>query len=277
MSPDTVARIADAAAALRGRRIAVLTGAGVSTDSGIPDYRGSGAPVRNPMTIDRFMAQTDDDRRRYWAGGQLGWKQFAATHPNVAHYTLTQWEDAGIVTGVLTQNVDGLHLRAGSRRVIELHGSGRRIACVTCGQMYDRRDLSERIVADNPDFADVNDVALGPDGDVTPESTANFVVPTCTVCGGILRPDVVFFGEFIPAERFRRAEGVLAAADALLVAGSSLVVNSGVRFVERARRRDLPVVIVNRGATRMDAVATVKLDAGTADVLPALTDALFAG
>lgn len=271
------AAVATAVDALRGKRIAVLTGAGVSTDSGIPDYRGAGAPPRDPMTIDRFMAQTDADRRRYWAGGQLGWKQFAATKPNVAHFTLADLEQRGLVTGVLTQNVDGLHLRAGSKRVIELHGSGRRIACITCGQLYDRRDLSARIIADNPAFADVGDMELGPDGDVTPQSTADFVVPTCTVCGGMLRPDVVFFGEFIPGERFRRAEGVLAAADALLVAGSSLVVNSGVRFVERARRRNLPVVIVNRGATRMDAVATVKIDAGTADILPALTQALLAG
>lgn len=269
--------ISAAADVLRGRSMTVLTGAGISTDSGIPDYRGAGAPVRVPMTIERFKTQDDADRRRYWVGGQLGWKQFNETQPNIAHTTLALWERLGLANGILTQNVDGLHFRAGSRRVIELHGTARRIVCMQCAQVFDRRSLSERIERENPGFGSDVAIELGPDGDVTPASTEGFIVPTCTNCGGILRPDVVFFGEFIPADRFQRAERLLQRSDALLIAGSSLTVNSGVRFVERARKRGIPVVIVNRGATRMDHVATMTIDAGTADVLPALTTQLQAG
>lgn len=271
---DVRAAVEAAAEVLTGRRIAVLTGAGISTDSGIPDYRGTGAPVRTPMTVERFLAQDDAGRRRYWAGGQLGWKQFAATEPNAGHAALADWERRGWSSGIVTQNVDGLHSRAGSSRVVELHGAGRRIVCIDCGQMYDRRALSERIERDNPWIRDVTDVELGPDGDVLPARTDDFVVPVCTVCGGMLRPDVVFFGEYIPAERFRAAEGIVADADALVIAGTSLTVNSGIRILERARRRALPVVIVNRGGTRADARATLAIDGGTSEILPALTAAL---
>lgn len=258
---------------LAGRRVAVLTGAGVSTDSGIPDYRGRGAPVRTPMTAQAFLA-SEDSRRRYWVGSHLGWKAFAAAAPNAGHRALAQLENDGVVTGVITQNVDGLHVRAGSRRVVELHGTMRRVFCTHCGQVFDRRDLAARVEADNPWIAIPENVALGPDGDVLPESTDGFRIPACTVCGGMLKPDVVFFGEFIPAEKFREAEQLVRTSDALLVAGSSLVVNSGIRFVERARRRRIPVVIVNRGETRADGRATVKIDAGTSDILRALADAL---
>ena len=258
---------------LAGRRIAVLTGAGVSTDSGIPDYRGRGAPVRTPMTAQAFLA-SEQSRRRYWVGSHLGWKAFASAEPNAGHRALAKLEADGIATGVITQNVDGLHVRAGSRRVVELHGTMRRVFCTHCGQVFDRRDLAARVEADNPWIAVPENVALGPDGDVLPESTDGFRIPACTVCGGMLKPDVVFFGEFIPAEKFREAEQLVRTSDALIVAGSSLVVNSGIRFVERARRRRLPVVIVNRGETRADARATVKVDAGTSDVLRALAEAL---
>jgi NAD-dependent SIR2 family protein deacetylase len=259
--------------ALSGHRLAILTGAGVSTDSGIPDYRGEGAPVRTPMTFQHFLA-SEDARRRYWVGSHLGWRTFAAAEPNAGHAAIAELERSGRATGVITQNVDGLHPRAGSRRVVELHGTMRRVLCLHCGQIFDRRDLAERVERDNPWLQTPDEVLLGPDGDVRPDTVAGFRIPACTVCGGMLKPDVVFFGEFVPAEKFREAEQLVATSDALIVAGSSLVVNSGVRLVERARRRRLPVVIINRGATRADARASVKIDAGTSDVLTALVERL---
>jgi NAD-dependent SIR2 family protein deacetylase len=259
--------------ALAGHRIAVLTGAGVSTDSGIPDYRGEGAPVRTPMTVQQFLG-SDAARRRYWVGSHLGWRAFAASAPNDGHRALADLETRGVTTGVITQNVDGLHLRAGSRRVVELHGTMRRVRCLHCGQVFDRRDVGRRVEADNPWITVPDGVQLGPDGDVLPASSDGFVVPDCSVCGGMLKPDVVFFGEFVPPERFAEAEQLVHGSDALLVAGSSLAVNSGVRLVERARRRRLPIVIVNRGQTRADATATVKVDGGTTEVLRALAAAL---
>lgn len=258
---------------LAGRRIAVLTGAGVSTDSGIPDYRGAGAPVRTPMTAQQFLA-SDDARRRYWVGSHLGWRAFAAARPNDGHVALADLESSGLVSGVITQNVDGLHLRAGSSRVVELHGTMRRVFCLHCGQVFDRRDLAERVERDNPWITVPDSVELGPDGDVLPATSDGFVIPRCTVCEGTLKPDVVFFGEFVPREKFAEAEQLVRTSDALVVAGSSLVVNSGVRLVERARRRRLPVVIVNRGATRSDLKATVKIEGGTTEVLRALADEL---
>jgi len=258
---------------LAGRKIAVLTGAGVSTDSGIPDYRGKGAPTRTPMTAQQFLSSADA-RRRYWVGSHLGWKVFAAAQPNDGHRALADLESAGVANGVVTQNVDGLHVRAGSGRVVELHGTIRRVGCLQCGQVFDRRDLAERVEADNPWITLPENVELGPDGDVTPASADGFVVPVCSVCGGTLKPDVVFFGEYIPVEKFREAEQLVHASDALVVAGSSLVVNSGIRLVERARRKRLPVVIVNRGATRADQRAAVKIDGGTSDVLKAFAERL---
>jgi NAD-dependent SIR2 family protein deacetylase len=207
-------------------------------------------------------------------GSQLGWRAFAAAEPNAGHRALADLEQNGIATGVVTQNVDGLHVRAGSRRVVELHGTMRRVFCTHCGQVFDRRDLAERVEAENPWITVPESVALGPDGDVLPESTDGFVIPACTVCGGMLKPDVVFFGEYIPAEKFREAEQLVHASEGLVIAGSSLVVNSGIRLLERARRRRLPVVIVNRGETRADARASVKIDAGTSEVLRALAEAL---
>ncbi|MGW9111928.1 Sir2 family NAD-dependent protein deacetylase [Microbacterium sp. NPDC055683] len=267
------AQIGRAIDALAGRRVAVLTGAGVSTDSGIPDYRGEGAPKRNPMTAQTFLSD-EAARRRYWVGSHLGWRAFAAAQPNAGHTALAALERGGVASGVVTQNVDGLHLRAGSHRVVELHGTMRRVLCTQCGQVFDRRDVGERVERDNPWITVPENVELGPDGDVLPSSSDGFVVPDCTVCGGMLKPDVVFFGEFIPAEKFREAEQLVATSDALLVAGSSLVVNSGIRLVERARRRRLPVVIVNRGETRADRRATVKVDAGTSEALTAFASAL---
>ena len=258
---------------LRGRRIAVLTGAGVSTDSGIPDYRGEGAPVRTPMTFQQYLGDTEY-RKRYWAGSHLGWKRFAGSAPNAGHLALAQLEAHGVTNGVITQNVDGLHLRAGSERVVDLHGSMDRVTCLQCGQMYARADIASRLTAANPWLDRDGEVPLNPDGDVQIENYDDFVVPDCSVCGGVLKPDVVFFGEFVPLERFSEATALVQRAEALVIAGSSLVVNSGIRLLEKATRRKLPVIIINRGITKGDGRAAVKIEAGTSETLEALVERL---
>jgi len=258
---------------LAGRTVAALTGAGVSTDSGIPDYRGEGAPVRTPMTFQQFVADIDY-RRRYWAGSHLGWRRFSAAEPNSGHVALADLELAGVVDGVITQNVDGLHLRAGSRRVVDLHGSMDRVVCLTCGQYYARGGVAEQILAANPWIESPEAVELSPDGDVEVKDASGFVIPECTVCGGILKPDVVFFGEFVPKEKFAEATALLQSADALLIAGSSLVVNSGIRLLDQAVRRKIPIVIVNRGVTKGDSRASVKIEAGTSETLVSLLERL---
>ncbi|WP_022880717.1 Sir2 family NAD-dependent protein deacetylase [Gryllotalpicola ginsengisoli] len=267
---QTVGTSLDAAVdALAGRTVAVLTGAGISTDSGIPDYRGEGAPKRTPMTIEQFLS-SPRARKRYWAGSHLGYPLFDAARPNAGHRALAELEAAGIVNGVITQNVDGLHVRAGSRRVVPLHGSMDRVLCLSCGQVFARPDISARIEAANPWLAKPDAVTINPDGDAEVSDVDDFVVPDCTVCGGPLKPDVVFFGEFVPVDRFDEAKALIASADALLVAGSSLVVNTGIRLIEQARRRRLPIVVINRGVTKGDQRATVKIDGGTTENLTAL-------
>ncbi len=259
---------------LRGRRVAVLTGAGISTDSGIPAYRGIGARTRaRPMTIQTYL-EDEAARRRYWLGGHLGWRAFSAPDPNPGHRALSRLEQAGAVSGIVTQNVDGLHLRAGSTRVVELHGTMHRVLCLDCGQVLDRRSVADRLERLNPWVRVPENIRLNPDGDVTPESTEGFVIPPCTVCGGMLKPEVVFFGEFVPAARFRAAEALMHASDALLVAGTSLTVNSGIRIIERARRRGIPLVIVNREPTRADGWADAVVTGGTSEVLTALAGRL---
>jgi NAD-dependent SIR2 family protein deacetylase len=258
---------------LSGHTIAVLTGAGVSTDSGIPDYRGEGAPVRTPMTFGQFLSDPEF-RKRYWAGSHLGWRRFDGAEPNAGHLALARMEKDGISNGVITQNVDGLHLRAGSEHVVDLHGTMDRVRCLSCGQSFARTDIAERITAENPWLDEPSSVELGPDGDVAFTQIADFVTPACTVCGGILKPDIVFFGEFIPTEKFREARSLVQAADALLIAGSSLVVNSGIRLLDQAAKKRMPIVIVNRGATKGDSRANVKLDAGTSEVLAAMAERL---
>ncbi|MBF4634057.1 NAD-dependent deacetylase [Agreia pratensis] len=262
--------IDEAVAALSGRRIVVLTGAGMSTDSGIPDYRGEGAPKRNPMTFDQFR-ESHDYRRRYWAGSHLGWKMFHAARPNAGHRVLAELEDAGVVSGVITQNVDGLHARAGTTHLVDLHGSMDRVLCLNCGQAFARASIAERISADNPWVDEPDAITLAPDGDADVTDYSSFVVPACSVCQGMLKPDVVFFGEFIPTERFQEASALVAGAEAMLIAGSSLVVNSGIRLLEQARRRRLPIVIINRGPTKGDSRASVKLDAGATETLTELS------
>lgn len=263
-----------AIAALRGRRIAVLTGAGVSTDSGIPDYRGAGAPVRTPMTFSQFLAD-EPYRRRYWAGSHLGWQRFAAARPNDGHRALADLEVGGVVTGVVTQNVDGLHVQAGSRRVVDLHGSMDRVVCLHCGQSFARESIADRITLLNPWLDDGSTSRINPDGDAEVDDVSQFVVPECSVCGGTLKPDIVFFGEFVPPVKFDEARGLVARADALLIVGSSLVVNSGIRLVGLATKKKIPTVIINRGETKADARAAVKIDAGTTESLALLREALL--
>lgn len=276
---DRAARAADvdrALGALGGRVIAVATGAGISTDSGIPGYRGEGAVARTPMTISQFLTDAAY-RARYWAGSQLGLARFTSVEPNTGHRVLAELEHAGLVNGVMTQNVDGLHQRAGATRVVELHGSGNRIRCLRCGQHFSRDAISRSIAKDNPWLSGIDARDLGPDGDVEISRLDDFRVPACSVCGGVLRPDIVYFGEFIPASRNRQAAGLIASAGALLVVGSSLVVNSGIRLVNQAVRQGKPVVIVNRGETRADGRATVKIDAGASSTLTALAAGLKGG
>ncbi|MGG7463258.1 Sir2 family NAD-dependent protein deacetylase [Plantibacter sp. YIM 135347] len=251
---------------LDGKRLIILTGAGVSTDSGIPDYRGKGAPKRTPMTVDQFLSN-DASRKRYWAGSHLGWKRFDGARPNEGHRVIANLEEAGILSGVITQNVDGLHIRAGSRRVVDLHGSMDRVSCLSCGQTYARSSIAERMSLLNPWIDTTTDVTINPDGDAEVDRVDDIVVPVCSVCGGMLKPDVVFFGEFIPAEKFAEASALVRSSEALVIAGSSLVVNSGIRLLEQARRRRLPVVVINRGPTKADTRANVKIDAGTSETL----------
>jgi NAD-dependent SIR2 family protein deacetylase len=272
LTDDTLLR--EAIALMRGGRVAVLTGAGVSTDSGIPDYRGEGAPVRTPMTFQTFLG-SESARKRYWAGSHLGWRNFAGAQPNAGHRALARLEAQDVVSGIVTQNVDGLHRRAGSRHVVELHGGMDRVRCLTCGQHYARQAVADRLEELNP-FIDL-DTAIRPrpDGDVDVDDVDSMVIPACTVCGGILKPDVVFFGEFVPTDTFQAAAALVHGADTLLVAGSSLVVNSGIRLIELARRRRVPIIVVNRGITKGDARAAVKIDAGTSETLAAMAAALL--
>lgn len=275
LSDEARTALEAATTVLKGARIAVLTGAGVSTDSGIPDYRGAGAPVRTPMTYSQFLAD-DTYRRRYWAGSHLGWRRFSEARPNDGHRTLAELEAEGVVAGIITQNVDGLHVRAGSRRVVDLHGSMYRVTCLHCGQFFARESIAERIEALNPWLDPEGPHAINPDGDAEVDDVSRFAIPECSVCGGTLKPDVVFFGEFVPPVKFEEARGIVARADALLILGSSLVVNSGIRLVGLAQKRRIPTVIVNRGATKADSRAAVKIEAGTTETLAALRDALRA-
>lgn len=255
---------------LSGRVFATLTGAGVSTDSGIPDYRGEGAPKNHPMSYREFLT-SPTHRQRYWFGSHLGWKNFAQAAPNTGHRALAHAELAGVSRGVITQNVDGLHHQAGSFRVVDLHGRLDRVRCIHCGQSYSRNAIADTIDRVNPGLRPVaGGGVVKPDGDVASVVPADFVVPDCELCGGIIKPEVVFFGEFVPPQVFVHAEGLLAESDALVVAGTSLVVNTGMRLVDRARKQKKPVIVINRGPTKADNVATVRLEAGTSQTLHAI-------
>lgn len=256
-------------------RTVALTGAGCSTESGIPDYRGpeTARRARNPITFQQYLRHPDM-QRRYWARSAVGWPTIRRAQPNDGHRALAALEQAGTLGGVITQNVDRLHHAAGSRRVVELHGALADVVCLDCGALDARDAVQARMLADNPQI-EIERAALAPDGDADVEpDLQRFVVPTCTVCAGRLKPRVVFFGENVPREVVDDAWALLDEAEALLVVGSSLTVYSGLRFVKRAAERRLPIAIVNVGPTRADELAWVRLDARAGAVLPALADAL---
>ena len=269
-APELVALLTD-------RRVAVLTGAGISTDSGIPDYRGPDSPPANPMTIREFTSDRAF-RQRYWARNHLGWRHMAQTRPNAGHRALAELERAGVVTGVITQNVDLLHTKAGSRNVINLHGTYAQVVCLDCGQTMSRTALAEQLEAANPGFAEraekLGGLAVAPDADAVVEDTDSFRFVDCSACAGMLKPDIVYFGESVSKEIVAQAYSLIDESDALLVTGSSLTVFSGYRFVRHAAALGMPIAILNRGRTRGDDLATVRVDNGCSPMLALLADEL---
>ncbi len=261
----------DAALAfLRDRPLVVLTGAGLSTDSGIPDYRGPGSPSRMPMTYQEFVAGPEA-QQRYWGRSHLGWSRMRSASPNPGHLALAALDPELLIT----QNVDGLHERAGSRRVVALHGRIADVVCLSCRSVTSRAALQRSMADLNPGWVSRHSSAASrPDGDVELEDTSGFVVPTCP-CGGPLKPDVVFFGENVPKARVERCyeavDALVSSGGVLACVGTSLTVMSGFRFVRRAAKAGTPVVIVNRGLTRGDELATYKVDAGCTEFLGALS------
>jgi NAD-dependent deacetylase sirtuin 4 len=266
--------IGELATLFAGRRLFVLVGAGCSTESGIPDYRGPKTQqlARNPIQYRAFVGDPAA-RRRYWARSAVGWQAIAKAQPNPAHEALARLEQAGLTPGIVTQNVDGLHQRAGSRSVVELHGALREVCCLDCGGIELREELQRRILALNPGW--VPEVRpLAPDGDAELDPGESFVVPACERCGGTLKPNVVFFGENVPRLRVEACYSWLGLSDAVLVVGSSLTVFSGYRFVKRASERGLPIGIVNLGPTRAQPLATLHVDGPAGQLLPALVERL---
>ncbi len=281
MEPPTAAPGLDALAALLAsrRRLFVLTGAGCSTESGIPDYRDADGEWkhRQPMQYREFVTRPEA-RQRYWARSLVGWRRIAAAEPNPAHRALARLEEAGRVRCLVTQNVDRLHHQAGSRRLIDLHGRLDRVECLDCRTAF-RRDLFQRELKRlNPDWGQVPapGARYAPDGDADlgAVDTGSFRVPDCPRCGGTLKPAVVFFGEQVPRRRVDRAFAALEEADAVLVAGSSLMVFSGYRFARAAAERGLPLALVNLGRTRADGEAALKVEGRCGEVLPRLTELL---
>jgi NAD-dependent SIR2 family protein deacetylase len=263
---------------LAGRRIVALTGAGSSTESGIPDYRGEGTRRRARAPVEYRAFLTDPQARtRYWARSFVGWPRIARAEPNRAHRALAALERVGVLDAIVTQNVDGLHQRGGSTRVIELHGTLERVRCLTCGSVEPREAVQARLFTANADVAQRAGEIL-PDGDVElPEALiANFRVVACLACGGVLKPDVVFFGESVPRAIAEAAHARVREAEALLVVGTSLAVFSGYRFVRAAAERGIPIAIVNLGPTRGDSLATVRVEGRAGPVLAALARQLGA-
>jgi NAD-dependent SIR2 family protein deacetylase len=254
----------------------ILSGAGLSTESGIPDYRGPTGLARRasgstPMTYQTFT-ESAAARRRYWARSHLGWRHIAQAAPNHGHYTVAELSRRGLLAGIITQNVDGLHQAAGASEVTELHGSLHRVTCLSCGQRTSRADLERRLAAANPGWDAASTALINPDGDavLADDATESFQVAGCSACQGVLKPDVVFFGENVPPQRAEACYAMVERASALVVLGSSLTVMSGFRYVRYAARLQLPVVIVNQGSTRGDEYATATLDAPLGEVLTAL-------
>ncbi|GAA1765948.1 NAD-dependent protein deacetylase [Luedemannella helvata] len=268
----SIAALADL---VSGGGVVVLTGAGISTESGIPDYRGPSGVARRhtPMTYQVFTGDAAA-RRRYWARSHVGWRTIARAAPNAGHRAVARLQEYGLVAGIVTQNVDGLHQAGGAHDVNELHGNLDRVVCLDCRSTTSREVLDGRLWAANPDLH-ARALAVNPDGDVelADEIVNRFRMVDCAGCGGTLKPDVVFFGETVPRERVLAAFDCVDAARALLVLGSSLAVHSGRRFVTHAARRGIPVAIVNQGPTRSDDRAHVRVDAPLGTVLPALAAA----
>ncbi|MDQ0792241.1 NAD-dependent protein deacetylase [Streptomyces sp. B1I3] len=254
--------------ALGAGGVLVLSGAGISTESGIPDYRGEGGSLsrHTPMTYQDFTGGAQA-RRRYWARSHLGWRTFGRARPNAGHRALAAFERHGLLSGVITQNVDGLHQAAGSEGVVELHGNLNRVVCLSCGAYSPRPELAQRLERANAGFDPVA-AAVNPDGDadLTDDQVGDFRVVPCALCGGILKPDVVFFGEAVPPQRVEHCRELVHEASSLLVLGSSLTVMSGLRFVRQAAQAGKPVLIINRDPTRGDrhALTRITLPLGTA-------------
>jgi NAD-dependent SIR2 family protein deacetylase len=261
-------RIAALAALIGGGGVVVLSGAGLSTESGIPDYRGPTGLARRaePMTYQAFTGAAAA-RQRYWARSYLGWRHIAQAVPNSGHDAVAELERRGLLDGIITQNVDGLHQAAGARSVIDLHGSLSRVRCLGCGQRTSREELDQRLRAVNASWAaslqDAESSVVNPDGDVVLGASAidGFQVVDCTRCGGVLKPDVIFFGENVPRPRADQCYGMVSGSRALIVLGSSLTVMSGYRFVRHAAKLRVPVAIINHGPTRGDEHAMLTLDA----------------
>jgi NAD-dependent SIR2 family protein deacetylase len=256
--------------------VVILSGAGLSTESGIPDYRGPSGRARRaePMTYQTFVGG-EAARQRYWARSHLGWRHVARAAPNAGHRAVAELERRGLVSGIITQNVDGLHQAGGGRQVIELHGSLDRVLCLSCGQRTARTELDERLRTANPGWA-AEVTVINPDGDAVLGDPAvkRFRVVDCRRCGGLLKPDVVFFGENVPRPRVDGCYALVGRAATLVVLGSSLTVMSGYRFVRQAAKLGIPVVIINQGATRGDTHAIARLDAPLGRTLTALVERL---
>ena len=266
----------DLAALIQGRRTVVLTGAGCSTESGIPDYRGplTRQKARNPILYKAFISEAQT-RVRYWSRSIIGWRRIHDASPNAAHEAIAKLEEKGFINGVITQNVDRLHHRAGSHRVVELHGTLTEVYCLKCGQMEKRETFQRRLQALNPNWKQEG-YDIAPDGDVELGNidTSQFRVPTCCLCDGVLKPNVVFFGENVPKERVDAAWSLYDEAEMILVVGSSLAVFSGYRFVLKAAKEGRPIAIVNLGPTRGDAHASCCIDQQAGSVLPGLLNKL---
>jgi NAD-dependent SIR2 family protein deacetylase len=276
--------LAELAALVGSGGVCVLTGAGISTDSGIPDYRGPSSAARRhaPMTYDAFVTDPDA-RHRYWARSHVGWPQIERARPNEAHRAVAALQRTGLVTDVITQNVDGLHQAAGARDVVELHGALARVTCLGCGATHDRAAIQHRLAVVNRAFDDdvaaLRSAQVNPDGDaeLPAELVERFTMIGCPACdAGPLKPDVVFFGESVPRPRVATCFARVAGARALLVLGSSLAVMSGLRFARAAARDEIPVAIVTSGPSRGDELATLRLVSPLGETLPALVSALRA-
>lgn len=262
---------------LAGKRIVALTGAGISTASGIPDYRGPKTKMkkRSPIQYKEFV-ESAEARSRYWARSSVGWPKFIQAQPNVSHEALATLEQVGYLRGIITQNVDRLHQRAGSENVIELHGALDEVRCLNCGKMEERAHLQQRLLELNPGWDNLPS-SYAPDGDadLSPSETLHYQIPPCQHCGGMLKPNVVFFGENVARPIVQDAWELLEDGEVLLVLGSSLTVFSGYRFVREAEKQGKPVIIVNMGETRGDPHATIKLEHPLQELLPQLVHELL--